>query len=126
MAGSPAVFFNCAKCPAFCCSYEHVQVLDSDLERLARHFGLSRHEAERRFTKRGDAETPRVMRHKSDEIFGSVCRFLDGETRRCTIYEARPRICRAYPGTSRCGFYDFLSSERRAQGDPEHVPDFRR
>ena len=36
-------------------------------------------------------------------------------------YKARPAICRSYPGSGRCGYYDFLSFERRAQDDPEWV-----
>ena len=53
--------------------------------------------------------------------FGKVCRFFDIEARRCTIYEARPEICRKYPGTWRCGYYDFLMFERRAQDDDAWV-----
>ena len=60
------------------------------------------------------------MRRKADQIFGRTCRFFDIEKRRCTIYEARPALCRSYPG-GRCGYYDFLSFERRAQEDPEFV-----
>ncbi len=67
-----------------------------------------------------------MLRHRKDEHFGSVCCFLDREERRCTVYAARPAICRAYPGTGRCGFYDFLVSERRSQEDPEYVPSFTR
>ena len=38
----PRVFFNCSKCPAFCCSvYERVEVTKRDLNRLARHFGVT-------------------------------------------------------------------------------------
>ena len=117
--------YNCSNCPAYCCSYEEIEVRDVDLVRLARHFDLSVREAERRFTKPGTT-TGRIMRHRKDEIFGSTCQFLHPEERRCTIYGARPRICRAYPGTGRCGFYDFLCSERRAQDDPEYVPSFTR
>jgi Fe-S-cluster containining protein len=47
---------------------------------------------------------------------------MNRETRRCTVYEARPEICRAYPGNSRCGYYDFLAFERRAQEDAEFIP----
>ncbi len=118
--------YNCSNCPAYCCTYEHVNVTDRDLGRLARHFGLSEREAERKFTKKGDSETPRVLRHQKDAIFGTACRFLDLETRKCTVYEARPAICRDYPGSGRCGFYDFLCSERRSQEDPEYVPSFTR
>ena len=48
-------------------------------------------------------------------------RFFDTDERRCTIYAARPGVCRAFPGSARCGYYDFLSFERRAQNDPEFV-----
>jgi len=118
------VQFNCSNCPAYCCSYDHIEVKDSDLPRLAAHFGLSVASAERRFTKRVESGKLRVLRHQKDEIFGSACRFLDLETRQCTIYSARPAICRAYPGTGRCGFYDFLCAERRIQDDPDYVPSF--
>ena len=38
----PRVYFDCSKCPAYCCSvYERVQVSKRDLNRLARHFGLT-------------------------------------------------------------------------------------
>ena len=61
------------------------------------------------------------MRHQADRIFESVCRFLDPQARRCTIYQHRPEACRDYPGTVRCGYYDFLSSERRRQENDELV-----
>ncbi len=61
------------------------------------------------------------MRRKKDEHYGKICRFFDTEERRCTIYAARPGVCRAFPGSARCGYYDFLSFERRAQNDPEFV-----
>lgn len=120
--------YDCSNCPAYCCTYDHIEVTDRDLERLAKHHGLAVRVAERRFTKRVKSEgrSFRVLRHQKDEIFGSACRFLDLETRGCTIYEGRPTICRAYPGTGRCGFYDFLCSERRSQEDPEYVPSFTR
>jgi Fe-S-cluster containining protein len=118
--------FNCSKCPAYCCSYELIEVTDRDLGRLARHFELAEEEAEKRFTRRSDDGESRIMRHRKDRIFGSVCRFLDDTTRQCTIYDGRPAICRSYPGTARCGFYDFLSSERRAQENPNYVPSFTR
>src|SRR3546814_6916742 len=64
---------------------------------------------------------PRVLRHQDDEHFGSICTFFDTDKRRCTIYEARPEICREYPGRKRCGYYDFLTFERDAQEDPDYV-----
>ena len=58
---------------------------------------------------------------KKDEHFGTVCRFLDSETRNCTIYKARPKVCREFPGKGRCGYYEFLKFERDAQEDEEHI-----
>lgn len=115
-------FYNCNRCPSYCCSYTRIAVEGSDVRRLARHFGLTPEAAARKFTKKGDEPGEVILRHKPDAIYGTVCQFLDTETRRCTVYEARPKICRTYPGTVRCGYYDFLCFERRAQEDPEFVP----
>ena len=116
------VSYDCDLCPAYCCSYPRVIVSKTDLERLAAHFGVDLKQARKRFTKKGAEKGERVLRHRKDHIFKSVCRFLDQEERRCTVYEARPEICREYPGERHCGYYDFLSFERRAQDDPEFIP----
>lgn len=115
------IFYNCRRCPAYCCSYPHIVVSERDLARLAKHLGLTLRKAYRTLTKRGPSEGERVLRHRKDDTFGTVCRFLDRDSRKCTVYSARPRICRQFPGTRRCGYYDFLSFERRALDDPEHV-----
>ena len=120
--GRGRVFYNCDKCPGYCCSYPRVLVTPKDIQRLAKHFGIRFDKARKRFTKKGDEEGERVLRHQQDHIYKSVCRFLDTDTRQCTIYEERPTICRDYPGSTRCGYYDFLSFERRAQNDPEFIP----
>ena len=115
--------YDCRECPAYCCSiYGRVEVNARDLDRLARHFSLTKEEAERRFTKVVDGG--RVLRRKKDELLGEVCRFLDAKTRGCTIYEGRPSICREYPGRTRCGYFDVLQFERETQGDPDVLPLF--
>jgi len=91
------------------------------LARLASHFGVSLATARRKFVRRGEEPGELILRHAPDPVYGTACQFLDRETRRCGIYAARPAICRDYPGP-RCGYYDFLSFERRAQEDPEFVP----
>src|SRR5438477_9199794 len=89
----PKTTYDCRKCPAYCCSmYERVQVTKRDLDRLAKHFGLSVTKARARFTKLYESE--RVLRRKSDSVLGMSCKFLDEKTRGCTIYTARPAICR--------------------------------
>ena len=117
----PRTLFDCGKCPAFCCSvYERVQTNRRDVARLARYFGISYAAAERRYTRLREGE--RVLKRVSDRVLGEACMFLDQETRRCTIYHARPGTCRAYPGTTRCAYYDLLQFERRQQGDDTVVP----
>jgi Fe-S-cluster containining protein len=117
----PIVRYDCSKCPGYCCSYPRIEVKDRDVKRLARHFGLDFAEAEKRFTRLYEPGE-RVLKHRKDEIYGSICRFFDTDARRCTVYEARPRVCRDYPNGTRCGYYDFLKFERRHQDDPDFIP----
>ena len=114
--------YDCSLCPAYCCSYPRIIVGKKDLKRLARHFGIDPAAARKKFTKRGAEKGERVLRHRKDTVYQSVCRFLDRESRQCTIYKARPKVCRQYPGERHCGYYDFLTFERRAQDDPEFIP----
>ena len=117
----PRVYFDCNKCPAFCCSiYERVAVTKRDINRLAKHFGVSFDEARERYT--ADFEGERVLKRVKDVIFERTCAFLDQKTRGCTIYHARPAVCRSYPGRSRCAYYDVLRFERIQQGDENVVP----
>src|SRR5262245_2466761 len=111
--------YDCSKCPAYCCSYDEIAVSKFDLRRLAKHFGLEEQVAKKRFTKISDGQV--VLRHKKDKIFGTVCMFLDSKTRRCTVYDARPKVCKAYPEFPTCGYYEFLTWERRQQGDDEFI-----
>ncbi len=113
--------YNCDKCPAYCCSYGRIVVTKRDIKRLARHFSIDPSLAEKKFTKTGSKTGERVLRHREDEHFLTICRFIDPETRNCTVYSARPKICREFPGEGRCGYYDFLTFERRAQEDPEWI-----
>lgn len=114
-------YYNCNDCPAYCCSiYERVQVTPRDIRRLAKHFGVTEELATTRFTKLYAKE--RVLRRKADPVFGQTCQFLNVETRGCTIYHARPAVCREYPDTVRCSYYDLLRFERKQQDDPEAVP----
>lgn len=117
----PRTYFDCTKCPAYCCSiYERVQVTKRDITRLAKHFGVSFETARRRYTKKWEDE--RVLKKVKDVIFAETCMFLDQETRGCTIYHARPGVCREYPARSRCVYYDVLQFERRQQEDETVVP----
>jgi Fe-S-cluster containining protein len=116
--------YDCSRCPGYCCSYPRIEVRDKDLARLARHFGVSLEEAEKRFTRRyrDEDDDERILRHRKDEIYGSICRFFDTDERRCTVYDARPAVCRQYPNGRKCGYYDFLRFERKHQDDPDFIP----
>lgn len=119
----PRVYFDCNKCPAFCCSvYDRVQVTARDVNRLARHFRVSVETAKRRYTKINKESGERVLRRVEDSIFEETCMFLNQETRGCGIYHARPGVCREYPDRSRCAYYDLLQFERRQQADDTVVP----
>jgi Fe-S-cluster containining protein len=116
--------YDCLKCPGYCCSHPRIAVSDYDIERLARHFGISTRAARERFTYRYQTQDvdEQILRHQRDHIYKSVCRFFDTDERRCTIYEARPNVCRRYPYGKTCGYYSFLSFEREHQGDQDFIP----
>jgi uncharacterized protein len=119
----PRVYFDCNKCPAYCCSvYDRVQVTTRDLNRLAKYFKVSVETAKRRYTRINKETGERVLRRVEDEIFKETCMFLNQETRGCGIYHARPGVCREYPDRSRCSYYDLLQFERRQQADDTVIP----
>jgi len=100
--------------------YERVQVKPRDIRRLARHFGVTEEVATARYTKMYEGE--RVLRRKRDALFGQACQFINPETRGCTIYHARPAVCREFPITKRCAYFDLLKFEREQQDDPNVLP----
>ncbi|MEO8218695.1 MAG: YkgJ family cysteine cluster protein [Acidobacteriota bacterium] len=112
--------YDCSKCPAYCCSYDRIGVTRADIQRLAVFFGKSYLVTKLRYTKMHSGD--RVLRHKKDHIYKSVCQFLDSDTRRCTVYEGRPEVCREYPEGLTCGYYEFLSWEREHQDDETFIP----
>ena len=113
--------YSCEKCPGYCCSYPAIEVTPRDIERLARHLDLTYAQAEERLTKSDRKDGVRLLRHQKDEVFSTVCVLFDKEERRCTVYPARPGVCRAYPDSPRCGYYEFLKFERAHQDDPDFI-----
>ncbi|MEA3151651.1 MAG: uncharacterized protein QOD56_2590 [Gammaproteobacteria bacterium] len=116
--------FNCEKCPGYCCSHGRIGVTDNDIRRLATHFDISEELARTRLTYRykADGVDEQIMRHHKDTVYKSVCKLFDRKKRQCTVYAARPHVCRKYPYGDRCGYYDFLKFERAHQDDQEYVP----
>ena len=117
----PRSYYNCVECPAFCCSvYDRVQVTKRDIRRLAKHFGVTEEVATARYTKIWDKE--RVLRKKADPLLGRTCQFLNLETRGCGIYHARPAVCREFPTSTRCAYWDLYKFEKEQQDDPDVLP----
>jgi Fe-S-cluster containining protein len=118
---TPKNKYDCNKCPGYCCSYPLIEVTQRDIARVARHFELSVEKAKKKFFRYDRSEKCWVLRQKEDEHFKKICRFFDTKDRRCTIYTARPGVCRDYPGEPTCGYYTFLEFEREHQQDPDVI-----
>lgn len=121
LPAEPKLQFDCSKCPGYCCSYDYIIVKKSDLTRLGKRFGLTAEEAEKKFTK-VIPSYGRVLRHRRDTVYKSTCQFLHPTKRNCTIYEHRPTVCRGYPDSRRCRYYEFLMWERKHQQNEAFVP----
>ena len=118
---TPKNKYDCNKCPGYCCSYPLIEVTQRDIARVAKHFDVSVEKAKKKFFRYDRSEKSWVLRQKEDEHFKKICRFFDTEERRCTIYTARPGVCRDYPGEPHCGYFSFLEFEREHQQDPEFI-----
>lgn len=80
--------FDCLACGACCLHGGGVLLLAQDVARLAAHLGLTEDEVRIRYTSDGE----RLRTKGRDD---PSCVFLEGK--RCTVYEARPQVCRDYP-----------------------------
>jgi Fe-S-cluster containining protein len=84
--------FTCEPECGACCTqhedYAYVYLVGDDVERLARHLGISQVEFRERYTILDDGNL-------ALKIDRPECPFLEGW--RCGVYEARPRQCRTFP-----------------------------
>ena len=109
------MLYDCSDCPAYCCGYPIIEVKKKDIRRLARHFQLSEAEAKEKFTEKENNRV-RKMHHRADKkLDTTTCMMLNQKTRQCSIYKARPDICREHPG-DRCEWYDRRLLESIAAG----------
>src|SRR5438045_4934947 len=79
---------DCTAC-ANCCRVATIRVIDRDIEKLARRFGLSRERFQQEYTTE-DAEEGRVLKRNENG-----CVFLEGNL--CSIYDVRPQTCAQFP-----------------------------
>ena len=84
--------FKCTGCGDCCTGAPgFVWVNGEEIAALASEVELSVAEFERRYVRSVGARKSLRERKNYD------CVFLDGETRKCTVYNARPRQCRTWP-----------------------------
>ncbi len=92
----------CNYCPGYCCYRLEGSVLlltATDINRLARHFGLTDGEVRSRYI-----ENRNTFKVKED----GACIFQanDTMTKRCTIHPARPDQCRRFPYGKQCPYLE--------------------
>ena len=83
--------FACTGCGGCCTGHGFVWVDDAEIDALAEHQGRAAGEVRLLDTR------PVQGRVTLREHANGDCIYLDGRTRRCTVYEARPRQCRTWP-----------------------------
>jgi Fe-S-cluster containining protein len=79
---------DCTTC-ANCCRVATIRLIDRDVEKLARRFGISQDRFLAEYT-REDEEEGRVLKRNENG-----CVFLDGNL--CSIYDVRPHTCAQFP-----------------------------
>ncbi|GIW92342.1 MAG: zinc/iron-chelating domain-containing protein [Pirellulaceae bacterium] len=84
--------FTCTQCGNCCTGAPgYVWVNDREIEALAALLEMSVEEFERLYVRRVG------IRKSLREFPNGDCVFFDSQTRRCTVYEQRPRQCRTWP-----------------------------
>lgn len=92
----------CNFCPGYCCYRLPGATLyldATDIDRLARHFGISNGEVRNRYL-----ENKNTFKTRED---GSCLFLANGRMcKRCTVHEARPRQCREFPYDKPCPYLE--------------------
>jgi Fe-S-cluster containining protein len=84
--------FQCTQCGNCCTGAPGVVwVSEDEMVKLAEVTGLSLDELKRRHTRKVGRRASLTERENGD------CTFFDSQTRRCTVYTARPAQCRTWP-----------------------------
>jgi Fe-S-cluster containining protein len=84
--------FECTQCGDCCTGAPgYVWVNKEEIEALAKRYGLAVDVFEQKYVRRVGVRKSLVEFENGD------CVFFDGQARRCTVYEDRPRQCRTWP-----------------------------
>jgi uncharacterized protein len=86
--------FQCTGCGDCCTGGPgYVWVNQQEIDALAKRLGIGSEDFEKKFvTQVGVRRTLKELKHRNYD-----CVFLDETSRRCTVYEDRPRQCRTWP-----------------------------
>ena len=78
--------------------FERVDETMDVLKRIGRpNFGLTYEQTARKYTRYDKGEKALALRRQKDRHYGHICKMFDTKKRQCTVYEARPGVCRDYP-----------------------------
>lgn len=84
--------FECTQCGDCCTGAPgYVWVNNEEITALANTVGLATDDFEARYVRRVGSRKSLIEYDNGD------CVFFDGESRKCKVYEARPRQCRTWP-----------------------------
>lgn len=124
--------YDCEQCPGICCTvYDGISVSREDGQRIAKKLGLTLEVTASFYFAAVLGQPGSVVLRRKDDAFtgGKCCTFLNAETRRCSVYDARPTVCREWPkpeqqaagATGRCCYYDTLV-QLRNECHPRAMP----
>lgn len=96
---------NCGQCTGNCCTanaWSHINLTQEDVDRLVRHLNDGDTSGWLENFDNSDVLSDQVYAFKfkdADIQGGKCCPFLDVKdgVGRCSVYEARPRVCREFP-----------------------------
>ena len=84
--------FECSQCGDCCTGAEgFVWVNKAEIARIAEHLNLDVETFEKKYVRMIG------IRKSLVEFPNGDCVFFDGKTRKCNVYEVRPRQCRTWP-----------------------------
>jgi uncharacterized protein len=84
---------DCRQCGE-CCRVTEVQLIERDVEKMAKFLGISEHKFMQQHTAL-DEDGEVILKRITSSSGVTQCEFLDGNE--CTVYEARPANCERFP-----------------------------
>ncbi len=84
--------FKCEQCGMCCCLGSGITIDEEEVEALAALYSMDKEEFKRECLIAAPDGTG-----KFSPVIDRPCGFLEFGSRKCTVHEAKPRICRDYP-----------------------------